>query len=160
MPHLGKQIYRQTQHRLLNFCCLLSTDADDQRRQESISRKNSTTLQGAAEREPFDQSGGWGEFPQQAAGEISGDGNLPCSSSLYKRRHCLPSVTSQMRLLISWSSSLDGQTGFQSTIRNFTSNLLHIKKALGFGASWSSSLHPITPSKAAKHWNTYVFSCA
>lgn len=24
MPHLGKQIYRQTQHRLLNFCCLLS----------------------------------------------------------------------------------------------------------------------------------------
>ena len=30
----------------------------------------------------------------------------PCSSSLYKRRHCLPSVTSQMRLLISWSSSL------------------------------------------------------
>lgn len=77
MPHLGKQIYWQTQHRLLNFCCLLSTDADDQRRQESISRKNSTTLQGAAEREPFDQSGGWGEFPQQAAGEISGDGNLP-----------------------------------------------------------------------------------
>ena len=100
MPHLGKQIYRQTQHRLLNFCCLLSTDADDQRRQESISRKNSTTLQGAAEREPFDQSGGWGEFPQQAAGEISGDGNLPCSSSLYKRRHCLPSVTSQTRLLL------------------------------------------------------------
>ena len=31
MPHLGKQIYRQSQHRLLNFCCLLSTDADDQR---------------------------------------------------------------------------------------------------------------------------------
>lgn len=26
MPHLGKQIYRQTQHRLLNFCCLLSYD--------------------------------------------------------------------------------------------------------------------------------------
>lgn len=51
-------------------------------------------------REPFDQSGGWGEFPQQAAGEISGDGNLPCSSSLYKRRHCLPSVTSQTRLLL------------------------------------------------------------
>ena len=31
MPHLDKQIYQQTQHRLLNFCCLLSTDADDQR---------------------------------------------------------------------------------------------------------------------------------
>ena len=45
--------------------------------QESINRKNSTATQGAAEREPFDQSGGWGEFPQQAAGEISGDGNLP-----------------------------------------------------------------------------------
>ena len=81
----------------------------------------------------------------------------PCSSSLYKRRHCLPSVTSQMRLLISWSSSLDGQTGIQSTIRNFTSNLLHIKKALGFGASWSSSLHQITPSKAAKRWNSCAF---
>ena len=49
---------------------LLRTDADDQRRQESISRKNSTTLQDAAEREPFDQSGGWGEFPQQAAGRF------------------------------------------------------------------------------------------
>lgn len=72
MPHLGKQIYRQTQHRLLNFCCLLSTDAEEQRRQEIINRKNSTATQGAAEREPFDQSGAWGEFPQQAAGEISG----------------------------------------------------------------------------------------
>ena len=69
-------------------------------RQESINRKNSTATRGAAEREPFDQSGDWGEFPQQAAGEISGDGNLPCSSSLYKRRHCLPSVTSQTRLLL------------------------------------------------------------
>jgi hypothetical protein len=39
-------------------------------RQESINRKNSTTLQGAAEREPFDQSGGWGEFPQQAKGDF------------------------------------------------------------------------------------------
>ena len=47
--------------------------------------------------------------------------------------------------------------GIQSTIRNFTSNLLHIKKALGFGASWSSSLHPITPSKAARRWNTCAF---
>lgn len=73
------------------------------------------------------------------------------------RRHCLPSVTSQKRLLLSWSSSLDGQTGIQSTIRNFTSNLLHIKKALGFGASWSSSLHQITPSKAAKRWNSCAF---
>ena len=136
MPHLSKQIYRQTQHRLLNFCCLLSYDRSGLYRlergvlgstaenlscpiclcrrssimrrlprharkqnssgfikptprcfcarmpttsgsQESISRKNSTATQGAAEREPFDQSGGWGEFPQQAAGEISGDGNLP-----------------------------------------------------------------------------------
>ena len=39
-------------------------------RQESINRKNSTATQGAAEREPFDQSGGWGEFPQQAAGRF------------------------------------------------------------------------------------------
>ena len=57
----------------------------------------------------------------------------------------------------SWSSSLHGQTGIQSTIRNFTSNLLHIKKALGFGASWSSSLYSIIPYKAAKHRNTCVF---
>ena len=55
-------------------CARMSTTSG---RQESISGKNSTTLQGAAEREPFDQSGGWREFPQQAAGEISGDGNLP-----------------------------------------------------------------------------------
>lgn len=71
MPHLGKQIYRQTQHRLLNFCCLLSTDADDQRRQESISRKNSTALQDAAEREPFDQSGGLGRVsPTSSRGDF------------------------------------------------------------------------------------------
>lgn len=69
-------------------------------RQESISRKNSTATQGAAEREPFDQSGAWGEFPQQAAGRFPDAGNLPCSSSLYKRRHCLPSITSQTRLLL------------------------------------------------------------
>ena len=43
---------------------------------------------------------GLGEsFPNKQR-EISGDGNLPCSSSLYKRRHCLPSVTSQTRLLL------------------------------------------------------------
>ena len=39
-------------------------------RHESINRKNSTALQGAAEREPFDQSGVWGEFPQQAKGDF------------------------------------------------------------------------------------------
>jgi hypothetical protein len=40
-------------------------------RQESINRKNSTALQGAAEWEPFDQSGAWGEnFPQQAKGDF------------------------------------------------------------------------------------------
>ena len=39
-------------------------------RQGSINRKNSTALQGVAEGEPFDQSGGWGEFPQQAAGRF------------------------------------------------------------------------------------------
>ena len=69
-------------------------------RQESINRKNSTATQGAAEREPFDQSGGWGRVSPTSSREISGDGNLPCSSSLYKRRHCLPSVTSQTRLLL------------------------------------------------------------
>ena len=42
----------------------------------------------------------WGEFPQQAAGEISGCRKSPCSSSLYKRRHYLPSVTAQTRLLL------------------------------------------------------------
>ena len=46
-------------------------------RPESINRKNSTALQGAAEREPFDQSGVWGEFPQQAAGRFPTSGNLP-----------------------------------------------------------------------------------
>lgn len=56
---------------------LLRTDADDQRQKREHQQENSTAMQGAAEREPFDQSGGWGEFPQQAAGEISGDGNLP-----------------------------------------------------------------------------------
>ena len=39
-------------------------------------------------------------IPQQAAGEISGCRKSPCSSSLYKRRHCLPSVTAQTRLLL------------------------------------------------------------
>ena len=40
-------------------------------RHESINRKNSTALQGAAEWEPFDQSGAWGEnFPQQAKGDF------------------------------------------------------------------------------------------
>jgi len=39
-------------------------------RQESVSRKNSTALQDAAEREPFVQSGVWGEFPQQAKGDF------------------------------------------------------------------------------------------
>ena len=37
---------------------------------ESINRKNSTALQGAAEREPFDQSGVWGASPQQAKGDF------------------------------------------------------------------------------------------
>ena len=46
-------------------------------RQGSINRKNSTALQGVAEWEPFDQSGVWGEFPQQAAGRFPTSGNLP-----------------------------------------------------------------------------------
>lgn len=70
MPHLGKQIYRQTQHRLLNFCCLLSTDAEEQRQTRECQQENSTALQDAAEREPFVQSGVWGEFPQQAKGDF------------------------------------------------------------------------------------------
>ena len=39
-------------------------------KQGSINRKNSTATQGAAEREPFDQSGVWGASPQQAAGRF------------------------------------------------------------------------------------------
>jgi len=39
-------------------------------RHESINRKNSTATQGAAEREPFDQSGAWGRYPQQAKGDF------------------------------------------------------------------------------------------
>ena len=39
-------------------------------RQESINRKNSAALQGAAERESFDQSGVWGASPQQAKGDF------------------------------------------------------------------------------------------
>ena len=43
---------------------------------------------------------GFGEnFPNKQR-EISGCRKSPCSSSLYKRRHCLPSVTAQMRLLL------------------------------------------------------------
>ena len=61
-------------------------------RSESINRKNSTALQGAAEREPFDQSGVLGRASPNKQREISGCRKSPCSSSLYKRRHCLPSV--------------------------------------------------------------------
>ena len=40
---------------------------------------------------------GFGEsFPNKHR-EISGIRKSPCSSSLYKRRHCLPSVPSRMR---------------------------------------------------------------
>ena len=46
-------------------------------RHESINRKNSTALQGAAEREPFDQSRGLGKLSPTSNREISGDGNLP-----------------------------------------------------------------------------------
>ena len=43
---------------------------------------------------------GFGEnFPNKQR-EISGCRKSPCSSSLYKRRHCLPSVTAQTRLLL------------------------------------------------------------
>ena len=38
-------------------------------------------------------------FPNKQR-EISGCRKSPCSSSLYKRRHCLPSITSQTRLLL------------------------------------------------------------
>ena len=61
---------KQLQIYKANAEMLLRTDADDQRRQESVSRKNSTALQDAAEREPFVQSGVWGEFPQQAKGDF------------------------------------------------------------------------------------------
>lgn len=38
--------------------------------QESINRKNSTATQGAAEREPFDQSGGGESFPNKQQGRF------------------------------------------------------------------------------------------
>lgn len=78
------------------FCARMPMNSG---RHEISNRKNSTATQGAAEREPFDQSGVWGEFPQQQR-EISGCRKSPCSSSLYKRRHCLSSVTAQTRLLL------------------------------------------------------------
>ena len=46
-------------------------------RQESINRKNSTATQGAAEREPFDQSGAWGKYPPTSTGRFPASGNLP-----------------------------------------------------------------------------------
>lgn len=102
MRRLPRHARKQNSSRFIKptprcFCARMPTTSG---RQESINRKNSTATQGAAEREPFVQSGAWGEFPQQAAGEISGCRKSPCSSSLYKRKHCLPSVTSQTRLLL------------------------------------------------------------
>ena len=49
------------------FCARMPMNSG---RHESSNRKNSTALQGVAEREPFDQSGVWGEFPQQAQGDF------------------------------------------------------------------------------------------
>ena len=46
-------------------------------RHESVSRKNSTALQGTAEREPFDQSGAWGKYPPTSKGRFPASGNLP-----------------------------------------------------------------------------------
>ena len=48
-----------------DYCALTNSG-----RQESINRKNSAALQGAAERESFDQSGVWGASPQQAKGDF------------------------------------------------------------------------------------------
>ena len=39
-------------------------------RQESVNRKNSTATQGAAEREPFDQSGVGESFPNKQQGDF------------------------------------------------------------------------------------------
>lgn len=49
---------------------LLRTDAEEQRQTREHQQKNSTATQGAAEREPFDQSGVWGASPQQAKGDF------------------------------------------------------------------------------------------
>lgn len=49
---------------------LLRTDADDQRQTREHQQKNSTATQGAAEREPFDQSGGWESFPNKQQGDF------------------------------------------------------------------------------------------
>ena len=43
---------------------------------------------------------GLGRVSPTSSREISGCRKSPCSSSLYKRRHCLPSITSQTRLLL------------------------------------------------------------
>ena len=49
---------------------LLRMDTDEQRQTREQQQENSTASQGAAEREPFDQSGVWGEFPQHAKGDF------------------------------------------------------------------------------------------
>ena len=61
---------RQLQIYKANAEMLLRTDADDQRQTRERQQKNSTAMQGAAEREQFVQSGAWGEFLQQAKGDF------------------------------------------------------------------------------------------
>ena len=72
MQRFPRHVTRQNSSRFIRptprcFCARMPTTSG---RQESVSRKNSTATQGAAEREPFDQSGAWGEFPQQAKGDF------------------------------------------------------------------------------------------
>ena len=61
---------KQLQIYKANAEMLLRTDTEEQRQTKSVSRKNSTALQSAAEREPFVQSGVGGEFPQQVKGDF------------------------------------------------------------------------------------------
>ena len=61
---------KQLQIYKANAEMLLRTDTEEQRQTRERQQENSTALQSAAEREPFVQSGVWGEFPQQAKGDF------------------------------------------------------------------------------------------
>lgn len=61
---------KQLQIYKANAEMLLRTDTEEQRQTRERQQENSAALQGAAERELFDQSGVWGASPQQATGRF------------------------------------------------------------------------------------------
>ena len=79
---------------------LLRTDAEEQRQTRERQQGKIALLCRAQPNGNRSFNRGLGEsFPNKQR-EISGCRKSPCSSSLYKRRHCLPSVTAQTRLLL------------------------------------------------------------